>query len=130
MVNLSRATPLKKINSYSSESMKYQYLHSEYSNFMPTSALHNGILSCLGCANHMHAVTTVLISHMHLPCYIQKTLFSCSHPQPLALTIFLPHLLQESLSLRRCGYDTDVPVKTENITVSCSLSLTTSESLC
>lgn len=59
------------------------------------SPFHVGIRSGWGCTGLVHAVTVTKSSYVQMPGYIQKMLFSCG-PWPLALTFFLPSLLQRS----------------------------------
>lgn len=49
---------------------------------------------CLAWAfsGHVHAIPVAVGPVVQLPCCVQKTLFPCSNPLPLALTVFLPAL--------------------------------------
>lgn len=53
----------------------------------------------LTCTGLVHVVITVMNSYVHLVCCVQKTIFFCSHPLPLAFTLSLPSLQQYLLSI-------------------------------
>lgn len=53
---------------------------------------------------------------VQLPCCVQKVLFCCTH-LPLALTLFLPALMQWSPSLGRQGNDICVPLRAKHSTL-------------
>lgn len=76
--------------------ISYQQLISQI--FVTNSSLYAEVLSFF-----LSTVTTTLSSHVQKPCYIQGTLFHCSHPPSLAVTTFPPPSSVMILSLGRMG---------------------------
>jgi hypothetical protein len=73
--------------------------------FMTTSTLHAGISHDLtwAPAGIIHAVTTSVSLYVQLPCWVWKSIFTCSQIPLLTLTVFALPLLKESLTLERRG---------------------------
>lgn len=79
--------------------------HKIHTRFMLLNSCHSPpphpavIYSGLVLTGLTHAVPSTVSSYVELPCYVQKTLFSCGHLLPLVLPVFSPHLPQPFLCL-------------------------------
>lgn len=79
--------------------------------FFPGWDLNRSCVCCHNCCEFIRAV----------PCCVLKILSPCSHPPPLALTLFPPSLPQYALSFGRRAYGTDVTFRADYSEVSESL---------
>lgn len=127
IVNLVGTTPLKKIDSPSPSSYQWPVVSQLGVGFVPTSASHlqPGIWSGLSLkksCGFCHNICNFICATAQI---CPENSVSCRHLLSLVLTAFLPffHNNQQSLSLVRWVWDSDVPFRVEHSTVFYSLYL-------